>query len=363
LNQKLMEDDTDRRETNCKVNAFLSLNMTSSSTPKLFELLQAEEPKWEEISQRLEENPKEALNVDPSTNNLTALHHAVMNRKHPYSSEYFSALKTLLQLNRGATTVQCNINDYTPLAYACSVDLRDDYLEDNAKVVEMLLEGDNNEALDMTSNEGLTPLSLHIRSISRQKFLQDQSKVASTTVLKLLAENSSRETLEEALETLYACNTSTVMQRFVQEESRARHNIQLFGRQTRASPGATEFWVWEWALLILRCVHDRIYGTDQALFQALHVASQITDCPTPFVVLAMRSFPGEARTPDRMKQNTPLHSVASWQLPEESPLCRKSMTVRTLASEYPAALETKNKRKKTPQDLEEASGSFVGTGN
>jgi hypothetical protein len=111
-------------------------------------------------------------------------------------------------------------------------------------------------------------------------------------------------------------------------------------------------------------VHDRMCGTDQALFQALHVASQITDCPTPFLALAMRSSPGETRTPDRTTLNMPLHSVASWQLPEgTSSLCRKSMAVRTLESEYPEALKAKNKRKKTPMDLEEESGSFVGTGN
>jgi hypothetical protein len=339
--------------------------MTSNSTtPKLLELLQAEKPKWEEISQRLEEHPKEALSVDtdPSTDNLTALHHAVMKGKHLYSPEYFTVLKFLLQLNGGATTVQCDSNGFTPLAYACSVDLLDSYLEDNAKVIEMLLE-DNNEALGITCKEGLTPLALHIRSISRQRFLQDQSEMMpSTVVLQILAESSSRQTLEDALETLYACNTSTVMQRFVEEESRARRNIKLFGRQTRA--GATDFWVWEWALIILRCVHDRIYGTDQALFQALHVASQITDCPTPFLALAMRSSPGETRTPDRTTLNMPLHSVASWQLPEgTSSLCRKSMAVRTLETEYPAALEAKNNRKKTPVDLEEESGSFVGTGN
>jgi hypothetical protein len=339
--------------------------MTSNLlTPKLFELLQAEKPKWEEISQRLQEHPEEALRVDtdPSTDNRTALHHAVMHRKHPCAPEYFVLLKVLLQLNGGATTVQCDSNGYTPLAYACSVDLLDDHLEDNAKVIAMLLKEDSNEALSITCKEGLTPLELHIRSISRQRFLQDQSKIPSKAVFKILAESSSRQTLEDALETLYACNTSTVMQRFVEEEARARRNIKLFGRQTRA--GATDFWVWDWALLILRCVHDRMYGTDQALFQALHVASQITDCPTPFLALAMRSSPGEARTPDRTTLNMPLHSVASWQLPEgTSSLCRKSMAVRTLESEYPAALEAKNRRKKTPMDLEEESGSFVGTGN
>jgi hypothetical protein len=335
--------------------------MTSNSTPKLFELLQAEKPKWEEILQRLEENPEESLSADPSTDNLTALHHAVMNRKPPYSPEFFAVLKVLLQLNGGATTAQCDSNGCTPLAYACSVDLLDEYPEEIAKVIEMLLDEDNNEALGITCKEGLTPLSLHIRSVSRRKFLQDQSRMPSTAVLKILAESSSRQTLEDALETLYACNTSTVMQRLVEEEARARRNIKMFGRQTRA--GASELWVWDWALLLLRCVHDRIYGTDQALFQALHVASQITDCPTPFLVLAMRSFPGETRTPDRTTLDMPLHSVASWQLPGDSSLCRKSMAVRTLESEYPAALEAKNKRKKTPMDLEEDSGSFVGTGN
>jgi hypothetical protein len=341
---------------------------SNSATAKLFELLQAEKPKWEEISQRLEEHPEEALSVNtdhPSTDNRTALHHAaIMRRKHPYAPEFYTVLKVLLQLNGGATTVQCDSNGYTPLAYACSVDLVDGHLEDNAKVIAMLLKEDNNEALNITCKEGLTPLALHIRSISRQRYLKDQStcRMPSTAVLQILAESSSRQTLEDALETLYACNTSTVMQRFVEEEARARRNVKLFGRQTRA--GATDFWVWDWALLILRCVHDRMYGTDQALFQALHVASQITDCPTPFLALAMRSSPGETRTPDRTTLNMPLHSVASWQLPEgTSSLCRKSMAVRTLESEYPAALEAKNKRKKTPMDLEEESGSFVGTGN
>jgi ankyrin repeat protein len=344
--------------------------MTSNeASPKLFELLQEEKPKWEEISQRLKEHPEEALisvdnQTDSSTsNNLTALHHAVIKGKHPYSPEYLTVLKILLQLNGGATTVQCDKNGYTPLAYACSVDLLEGHLEDNAKVIEMLLKADNKEALGITCKEGLTPLALHIRSISRQRFLKDKSEeIPSTAVLKILAEGSSRQTLEDALETLYACNTSTIMQRFVEEEARARRNIKLFGRQTRA--GATDFWVWAWALVILRSVHDRIYGTDQALFQALHIASQITDCPTPFLALAMRSSPGETRTPDRTTLNMPLHSVASWQLPEgTSSLCRKSMAVRTLESEYPAALKAKNKRKKTPMDLEEESGSFVGTGN
>lgn len=330
------------------------------------------EPQWNELSARLRQHPSEASQVDPSTN-FTVLHHAIINRSVPCSPDYLSFLKHLLKLHPEATLVRCHERGYTPLAYAVSSVGSPDADEDQgAEVVKLLLDS-NKGSLEIFDRDGLSQLDIHIKAVSRLVFTSTTGLVAqqqstttppvSSTILELLAAQSDQKQLEAALETLYACNTLTVMERYAKEEARAHENIRHFGRQTRASDKVDAFWVWEWVLILLEAIHNRIHSTEKITapppFHALHVASQITDCPPPFLLLAMRVSPSEVRTADRNQHNLPLHQVASWQIEKGGSLCRKSMTLTSVLHEYPAAMDEKNNAGKTPMDLETESKSII----
>lgn len=174
---------------------------------------------------------------------------------------------------------------------------------------------------------------------------------------------SDQAELESALETLYSCNTSTIMTTLMEEETRASRRIHSESPEPSNTPSELDgFWVWDFALVLLKCIHQRLTGPAEPPFQVLDVMSQIKDCPPAFLMLAMRAFPDQLSSPDGALLNLPLHNVASWSLEDEDPLCRKSMAVTSMSSAYPEALKIQNKRNKTPADLEEKSGSFVGTG-
>jgi len=338
-------------------------------TERLLDLLKAPKLQWNKIIKRLRDySTEDAEYVDPETK-MTVVHCVLLKRQ----SQNFSHATCLdivthmLKINPKITTIQCKQHGYTPLLYASSTS-RDLYsLTKDAEIVDILLKA-GHPSTELCGEDKQSALALHIRSISRLQngmFAEtSNAKEAarregpSTAVLKILVQHCSRKLLEQGLEALFACNTLSIMERFAKEEDHARCNIQRFGRQTRAS--LADYWIWEWALIILRGIHNRIYGNRKVPFYALHVASQITDCPTPFLTFAMRTCPSEVRAPDRTKLNLPIHNVASWKYNGEGEnICRKSMSLTSLVAEYPASIDVKNKDGESPIELEKKSGFVV----
>lgn len=325
---------------------------------RLLDYIQAED--WEAIRKRLKTHPLEARRVDPSTG-WTPLHYATTIK----SLQSTSLVTKLAFMYPAALNMRCNKHGYTPLALLChSKDVSPEALEHDADLARIILGNNTKKPINKTSKNGHKPLILHILAMSRLKMgatLKQSTAESSIPVLRALVEYSTKTDLEIALEKLFACNTFLIMQRFAQEEACARRNIRNFGRQTRPSSLLQDFWVWEWALVILEGIHDRRRQLDDSLatepFHPLHVASQVTDCPTPFLTFAMRAFPTKMRSPDRQDLNLPLHSVAGWSLEQDSSLCRKSMIFTSMAMEYPDALQTKNRSGLTPRDILPLSGS------
>jgi hypothetical protein len=184
-------------------------------------------------------------------------------------------------------------------------------------------------------------------------------------VLDLLLKKSSQEDMVNALETLYSCNTVAIMQRYAAEEARKRRNFE--------SKGLESWWVTSCMVKILKAIdfdgadNDENaavsftpgspaggVGTggagsagDEAFFSPLHTLSLIKDCPTPFLLLAMRAADEDVQTPDSTG-NLPIHNVASWSLPEDDSVCRKSMGWTSLLYAYPDSADEKNDCGHTP---------------
>ena len=187
--------------------------------------------------------------------------------------------------------------------------------------------------------------------------------------------------LTDALELLYACNTTQVMRHYTRAEQRHRQqSLLLYGRQTKAL-GDTNFWIWNWGAgnvdghappeetsastpttttTTTTATQPQQYSTRVLLpFRALHTAAQVTDCLVPFLLLALRAHPTQVRLPDHHDHHDlSLHSVAQGHS-KTNGCCRKSMSLTLLVAAYPKPVHAKNKQGKTPVQLEAASGSVV----
>jgi len=325
-------------------------------------------------------------------------------------------IKKLVRAHPRAIFMRDTIQGYTPLAYACcayALDLVT--LTEDAQIVEVLLDAAGSHvcsipipvstirggaaaaaavsSMSTTTRRDCSPLCLHILTVS---FLASctstlTSSSCSTTgpasittaVLEALAAHATRAALEQALETLYVCNTHTILQMVAHADARARRNKLRFGRQT-SSTVDHDCWIWDWVLTLLRFIHKcncRRQGHQiRRPFQAMHVAAQVTDCPTPFVSLAMRAFPAQVRAMDQATLQLPHHMVASWYLNDGNygdldasshgilgqdggatprSTCRQALAMSALTTEFPTALEMKNKSGQTPVELLKLSAAAV----
>jgi ankyrin repeat protein len=345
--------------------------------PRLFKLLEAEEPEWVEI---LEEsvNIEQARYVHPKTS-LTPLHLAIMAKDTENNGARVAAIRSLLQSDLHGTEVQCGELGYTPLMYACIAnDL--EHLEYDVPVVKLLLDY-NRLCFRFRSQAGHSALDIHIMSMSRLKQQQNtrgRSKGKApicTSVLKALTEYDLGISLPTSLDLLLACNSLDVLENVAQEEALAFAGRLRDRRKQRTSQEALpvlagsrnpqNFWVWDFVLVILRSEHEHTYRDIKPVppFNALHTASQISDFPLPFTMLCMRAYPAQVRAHSiGNKFNLPIHSVAAWETSSDSMVARKSMTLTQLASDHPTACTKRNRQGKTPLALAIETGTAWDSG-
>ena len=352
------------------------MSSIDSDAPELLKLVQSES--WVKVVQRVTKEPSEAQYVSPSTK-LTCLHIAVKARKTSNSSSHIAAIQVLLEAFPEASVLQDVEFGYTPLIYSSLVD-GDSSLEDLSEVVSLIVEF-NPKSLQVMSKDGYSPLELHITAMSRLKRRGDamgirRSKKGKKTgdptvaILKaLLKKNHSTMSIAKALDTLFECNSLAVLEQVALEESlastlrlRARRQARSSGGRIQTINGTTNFanfWVWEWALILLEADHSRRYAdcTPYPQFRPMHAAALVKDCPAPFLILAMRAYPEQVRIADERTGNLPLHFVAAWDVSDPSTVSRKSMALNALVTEYPQAGSVRNKRGKTPMSLSLESGT------
>jgi hypothetical protein len=330
--------------------------------PRLFELLEAEEPQWLDI---LDEtcDIESARYVHPESN-LTPLHLAVMAKDADNNESRLGCIISLLNSDLQSTEITCKEHGYTPLIYACIAnDI--DHLPLDVPVVKTLIEF-NKRCFQIRSKAGHSALDIHIMSMSR---LMQRSRKAPTCtlVLKALTSQDSGISIPRSLDLLLACNSRGVLERIAQEEALSFAAKLRDRRKRRTSPNEElplhhgsrfRYWVWDFVLAILRSEHEHTYRDIKPVppFNALHTASQIADFPLPFMMLCLRAYPAQARTPSIVQSELPIHSVAGWEI-SDSMVARKSMTLTQMVSDHPGACRVKNRQGKTPSSLALETGT------
>jgi hypothetical protein len=205
--------------------------------------------------------------------------------------------------------------------------------------------------------------------------------VISTAVLDILARFSNQSQLEQALETVCQSNSLLILNLISREAACARKDMIMYGlKEARASSYLSGLWIWEWLLIILQHVSNRLDDKPRGYlgeFYPLHVASRIAGCPPPVVLLCLRAYPQDARTVlDPKSLSLPHHQVASWTAAPQPPAterssasfsrtdrsastnCRKFMLLKAIESEHPPGMNARNCQGRTP--LEVAAESSAG---
>jgi hypothetical protein len=240
----------------------------------------AKEQGWEEVSVDCKTHKDDASYVFP-TDGTTALHLAVMSRvgysfkseeksKHPAP---LSLVEELLQVYPDAAKVPCQVNTYTPLAYACLVSGPECCLEDTDEMVRLFLQYCP-ESTSVYTSGGLSAVDVHIVSFSQVMAGRTDKRMrlsgrTSTVVLRTLLEHDpklanvriSNDKLGGAIEILYRCNSQAFMKMVAEYETkRWQHNRIMTTSDTedknkRVLAKISNWWVWQWTVLVLK------YGT------------------------------------------------------------------------------------------------------
>ncbi len=342
---------------------------------------------WNKVLQRVAEKPEECTYVDQNSR-YTPLHVVALGRGSPNPSGRLSAVRAILVANPDYAKIQDDSNGLTPLHLACMTqDDGPERIEEDVAVVRLILEL-SPKALNVMSRDGYSPLDVHIIYMSKQKRQGDMSSFrrprkgarvgTSTSILSTLLEEDFVGGLARPMDLLFECNSLAVLEQIALEEAQASSS-KLRGRRQARSNGTSlsavspspstnfaNFWVWEWALIMLKFDYRRRAGNNNRSplppFSALHAAAHIKDCPIPFLMLAIRAFPNQVRTPDDSNGNLPLHTIAGWETTDPSSISRKSMALSVLVTEYSEATKIRNRSGKTPLSLALETGTSWGNG-
>lgn len=349
----------------------------SVSVPELYKLIQEEN--WTKVLQRASLETVEAQYIEP-INLVTPLHLAVLKRKTSNPAARIAAIRALIVASPDVSLKKTADLGNTPLHYACnSVDEKT--MEDDLTVIKLMLEA-NPKSSTMVNKHGQSPLDVHIIAVSNVKRQSDllsfrrpkKSKSPTpTAILKMLVEHDLvGGSLARPLDVLFECNSLSVLEQVALEEAQSSSSKLRARRQARSSGESvasavsigstnfTNFWVWEWALIMLRSEVNRMKPKNKVhapAFAAMHVSASVKDCPLPFLMLSMRAYPNQVRTPDIQTGNLPLHTVAGWDVSDPASISRKSMALSALVSEYPQATKMRNKQGKTPLSLALETGT------
>ena len=226
------------------------------------------------------------------------------------------ATQSLLQSDLASASVHCRKHGYTPLMYACiATDLTQ--LEKEVPVIKVSMEYVPACFRVRTQKSGHAAVGIHIISMSRLKNQpQDVAAAPSDTtsstprpprctlVVKALTEHDLGTSFTKSCcDLLLACNSFQVMEHVAQEEAHSFAGRLRDRRHQRASRDGLPvslgfrnfhtFWGWEFVVALLKSEHQHTYQSIKPVppFNALHMASCITDFPLPFLMLCMRAYP------------------------------------------------------------------------
>ena len=342
---------------------------------------------WDEFERCLITSPNQDINFVYSKDGTTVMHIVVMSRtgyidafKSSFTKRFAVApdglLERLLRLSPQLAKVQCTLNGYTPLTYACLVCDAQYPMESAASMVRLLLDH-SPDSIHFFSNDGLSPVDVHVVSYSyHHPDKEDKTSRgrSSVTVLRALlsqcpelARNRLQgDKIQGPLELLYKCNSRKFSQATLDEMTTAGnedsvhcdHNLPE--RRQSVVDEVKKWWIWTWTVMLLKygSESNRKWGTP---FAAVHAAAMQIGCPSTLMKLLLFAFPGQAKETisDKLDlANFPLHAVCSWpcgtgllSAPKSLIEKRKSQAIAILMEAYPDATMMANSRGDLPLEL------------
>jgi hypothetical protein len=294
-------------------------------------------------------------------------------------------IEELLRVAPQVAEIRCNLNGYTPLTYACLVCNENYDTEDGAAMVRLFLKYCPS-SIKVFSREGLSPVDIHIVSYSHHhKDKEDESARGrtSTSVLRALLQHSpdlanlrrQGDKVEGPIELLYKCNSSAFSKAVMDEvydsddDGTVRSDYTIPERRQQVVDTVTKWWIWTWAVMILKYGSLTKNKKKGSRFAAVHTACMQVGVPTPILSITLYAFPRQIKqtieTADE-SGNLPLHAVCSWpcylgqhRTGDGDPIVpiRKTMAINRVLDEYPLAIKAKNKRGESPLELALTSGT------
>jgi hypothetical protein len=286
-----------------------------------------------------------------------------------------------LKLNPEIAKVKCTLNGYTPLIYACLVCDKKYSVEGAASMVGLFLQYCPG-SINVFTNEGLSPVDIHVVSYSQHHKEKEEEKSlgrTSTAVLRTLLTHSpdlalqrlNGDKVEGPLEFLYKCNANAFSKAVMDEvynsddEGTMHSAYTVPEKRQQVVDTVKKWWIWTWAVMILKfgSLKQKKRGTR---FAAVHTAVMQIGCPTPILSITLYAFPRQIKQYVDYKDDSrdlPLHAICSWPCQQDNSSSetmvstRKSMAITRVIEEYPLAVKAVNGRGETALELVLKSGT------
>jgi hypothetical protein len=391
---------------------------SGNSIPNLYRF--ARKGKWEEVQELIAESTWEDLSYTYKKDGTTALHLAVMSRtgyinsftRNNSSSHHannndgdvltaerkrnaapLGVIEELLKRAPYQGKLRCTLNGYTPMTYACLV-CNDEFSTEEAAAVVRLFIQYCPESVHVLTEDGLSPVDIHIVSYSHHHRNKEEALGlgnTSTAVLRTLLNHSpelanlrlkrdghnsnSPEYVDGPLELLYKCNASAFSKAVLDEvynsddEGTIESDYTLPEKRQQVMDTVKTWWIWTWAVLILKYGSKANNKKRGARFSAVHTAANQVGVPTPILSICLYAFPRQIKKPIEDKTdlgNLPLHAVCSWPCHHDNIAVgsgdalvssRKVTAINRILEEYPLALKINNSQGESALELALKSGT------
>ncbi|KAL3909319.1 MAG: hypothetical protein SGILL_008132, partial [Bacillariaceae sp.] len=244
------------------------------------------------------------------------------------------------------------------------------------------------------TEDGLSPVDIHIVSYSHHhKDKEEESGLGntSTAVLRTLLNQApelanlrlkrdgnssdSPEYVDGPLELLYKCNASAFSKAVLDEvynsddEGTIESDYTLPEKRQQVMDTVKTWWIWTWAVLILKYGSKANNKKRGSRFSAVHTATNQAGVPTPLLSICLYAFPRQIKKPIEDTTNLgnlPLHAVCSWPCHHDNIAegsgdalvsSRKVTAINRVLEEYPLALKINNSRGESALELALKTGT------
>lgn len=315
-----------------------------------------------------------------------------------------SVIEALLTRQPQMAKIRCALNGYTPLIYACLACNEDYDTEDGAAMVRLFIRCCPESVGIFTSKSSrdgsgslLSAVEIHIISYSHHHRMKEDDSSrgrTSTAVLRTLlahrpdlanmrlvpAESNPNVTVVEGpAELLYRCNAAAFSKAVMDEvynsdeEGTIRSDYTMPEKRRKVVDKIKTWWIWTWAVLILKYGSLANSKKKGARFAAVHTAALQVGVPTPLLSICLYAFPRQIKSPIEDKDdigNMTLHAICSWPCHQDNNVrgggiaygdvtvsTRKSMAINRVLDAYPFAVKVKNAKGESALELALLSGT------